>query len=252
MTVPGAGGPATTVIRTVGGAEQPAYQAVPARDLSLSVTVGGQPGYVGGADITVTYTVRNASARPATNVWLGLNLPAPLVPARALDARCDATAFLCRLGPLGPTGQTTVRVVLPARVAVSAVAAGLLTATIGERGTLSRQASAPVLVRQPVLTVSPSMGTPGLVAHARGVGFPPGATVRLAWDSGITAGPRTVRVRADGTFEAAQLVIRKDRLGPRRLGAAPQAGARFGPVVTRQPYVVVPRSQDPPNFAGRG
>ncbi|GAB2945817.1 VWA domain-containing protein [Micromonospora polyrhachis] len=250
VTVPSGGGPATTVIRHVG--YQPVYQTLPVPDLSLTVSVGGQPGYVGGDSMPVTYTVRNTSRQPASNAWLSLALPPALLPAVSMDSRCDAATGLCRLGTLGIGDQQVVNVVLPARAATAQAVTGRLTATVGEGTPTTRFAQAPLLVLAPTLVVEPRIGPPGFVTKAVGTNFPPGATVRLRWDVGITATPNTVVVQPDGTFQVQVLILRKDPLGPRYLGAVRvTGGSRFGPVRTEQPFLVVPRALDPPNFHER-
>nr|MDT0658148.1 hypothetical protein [Micromonospora sp. DSM 115978] len=251
-TVPSAGGPASTVVRTAGGAAQPAFQVVPARDLSLTVAVSGQPGFVGGADVTLTWTARNTSTRPVRNAFLTLDLPAALLPQNGPDGRCGPAGTPCLLGDLGVGDQQVITVRLPARAAVEAVATGRLTG-IGSGGLpVTRFARAPVRVLAPTLTVVPAIGPPGFVTRARGTDFPPGATVRLSWAPGITARPDTVVVNPDGSFVAQVLILRKDVLGPRLLGAERVTGATFGPVTADRPFLVVPRPQAPPNFNGRG
>ncbi|GAB3160832.1 VWA domain-containing protein [Micromonospora sonneratiae] len=249
VTVPPGGGPALTVIRDVG--YQPAYQTIPIPDLSLSVSVSGQPGYVGGENVTVTFTVRNDSKQAARNTWLTLSLPAALLPPVSIDSRCDPATGLCRLGSLGIGDQQVITVVLPARAAISLPVSGRLTATVGNGVPATRFAQAPLSILAPTLVVDPLIGPPGFVTVAVGTNFPPGARVRLTWDFGITATPDTVPVNPDGTFRTQVLILRKDPLGPRRLKAVLVSGTRFGPVTTEQPFLVVPRALDPPNFHGR-
>ncbi|WP_405095168.1 VWA domain-containing protein [Micromonospora sp. NBC_01412] len=248
VVLPGAGGPPTTVVRQVGS--EPAFQRLPSPDLALTVSVGNQPAYLGGDPVPVTFTVRNAGRLPADNVWLDVTPPAPLLPPLSADPRCGAGRQLCLLGTLGPGGQQVVRVVLPARAAIVAAVAGRLTATVREVSA-TRTAQAPVQVIAPQLRVDPAIGPPGFVTAAVGTGFPPGATVRLRWQPGITATPDTVTVDADGSFRTQVLVLRKDELGPRDLTAARVSGGRaFGSVRAAEQFLVVPRGLDPP-FRGR-
>lgn len=251
-TVPATGGPPTTVVRTAGGARQPAYQAIAPRDLSVTVSVGGLPGYVGGTGLPVTYTARNLSSLPVTNAWIGLSLPEALLPVATLDPRCDAETLSCRLGDLPVGGQQAVTVVLAPRVGLVGAAGGRLTATSRTGAAINRFATeAPLQVRAPSVVVSPTIGPPGFVTVAQGVEFPPGTQVRLAWDLGITTTPDTVTVGPDGTFSAQMLVLRKDVIGPRTLRAEFVAGIPFGAVRTTQPFLVVPRPIGPPNFDNR-
>lgn len=250
-TVPATGGPATTVVRTAGGARQPTYQAVAPRDLSLTVSVGGLPGYVGGAGLPVTYTARNLSPLPVTNAWISIAIPAPLLPVATLDPRCDAETASCRLGDLSVGGQQAVTIVVAPRAGLVDEVAGRLTATSRTGRPITRFAEAPIQVRAPAVVVNPAIGPPGFVTVAQGTEFPPGTQVRLAWDFGITTTPDTVTVGPDGTFSTQMLVLRKDAIGPRTLRAEFLAGTPFGTVRTEQPFLVVQRQVGPPNFDNR-
>ena len=252
LTVPAGGGPATVVVHTVGGAAQPAYQVLPERDLAVTGSVAGQPAYVGGEDIVVTFVVRNTSPRAATNVFLSPTLPAELAPPSRADPRCDTAALVCRLGTLGVGDQTTVTIALAARAAVVGAVTGRVTAMVGtDRPPITRQTSMPLVVRQPTLTVTPAIGPPGFVTRAVGTDFPPGAVVRLTWEKGITATPDTVVVGPDGTFRTHKLIMRKDPLGPRMLRAELVSGRRFAAVRSERAFLVVPRHLAPPLFGAR-
>ncbi|MFF3852940.1 VWA domain-containing protein [Micromonospora sp. NPDC002575] len=248
VVVPATGGPAATVIRQVGS--EPTFQRLPAPDLGLTVSVGNQPAYLGGDPIPVTFTVRNAGRLPAANVWLEVTPPTALLPPTSADVRCGTGRRLCVLGDLGPGGQQVVTVVLPARAALTATVTGRLTATVREVSA-TRTAQASVQVIAPRLRVDPAIGPPGFVTAAVGTGFPPGATVRLRWQPGITTTPDTVDVDADGSFRTQVLVLRKDELGPRDLTAGRASGRAFGPVRATESFLVVPRGLDPP-LRGRG
>lgn len=250
-TVPSVGGPATTVVRTVGGARQPTYQAVAPRDLSLTVSVGGLPGYVGGAGLPVTYTVRNLSPLPVTNAWVSLAVPASLLPVATLDPRCDAATAVCRLGDLSVGGQQAFTIVVAPRAGLVDKMAGRLTATSRTGKPITRFAEAPIQIRAPSVVVNPAIGPPGFVTVAQGAEFPPGTQVRLAWDFGITTTPDTVTVGPDGTFSTQMLVLRKDAIGPRTLRAELATGTAFGTVHTTRPFLVVQRPIGPPNFDHR-
>jgi hypothetical protein len=252
LTVSMTGGAPNVLIRTDGGARQPAYQVVTPGDLSLTVSVGGQPGYLGGTDLTVTYTVRNTSTRPLRNTWLSLALPYQLLPATALDPRCEPGTALCRLGDLDVGDQQRVTVRLAPRAALVGTVAGRVTATGDNQVPVTRFGEAAILVRAPTLRVSPEIGPPGFVTLALGTDFPPGARVRLRWVDGITATPDTVTVDPDGSIRAQVLILRKDRLGPRDLTAERVTGPLFGPVRTTRPFLVTPRTLAPPAFSGRG
>ncbi|SCL54400.1 component of the Tol biopolymer transport system [Micromonospora eburnea] len=249
VVLSGGGGPPTTVIREVGS--QPTFQRLPVPDLSLGVSVGGQPGYVGGDPIPVTFTIRNSTRLPADNVWLEVAAPASLLPPHAADPRCAADRRLCLLGTLGPGTQQVITVVLPPQAAVTGTVTGRLAATV--RGVpASRTAQAPVRVLAPRVRLDPAIGPPGFVTAAIGTDFPAGARVRLRWAPGITTTPDTVTVGADGSFRTQVLVLRKDTLGPRDLTVSPVSGRAFGPVRAPEPFLVVPRGIGPPAFGSRG
>ncbi|MEH1013097.1 VWA domain-containing protein [Micromonospora sp. CPCC 206060] len=249
VVLPAAGGTPVTVIRAVGA--EPAFQRLPVPDLSLAVSVGGQPGYIGGDPVPVTFTVRNDTPLPADNVWLEVTAPDPLLPAVSADPRCGTSRRLCLLGTLGPAGQQVVTVVLPARAAVTGTVSGRVTATV-RQVPATRTAQAPVRVLAPTVTLDPAIGPPGFVTTAVGTGFPPGSQVRLRWAPGITTTPDTVTVGADGTFRTPMLILRKDTLGLRELTATRVSGATFAPVRATAPFLVVPRGLAPPVFGGRG
>jgi hypothetical protein len=128
---------------------------------------------------------------------------------------------------------------------VDATAHGALHAVFPGEVPLTVVEQAVVRIIQPVLRVDPGVGPPGFVPIVSGANFPPGITVTLAWQPGISA-PTRVRVAADGTFQAQLLVFHHDRLGPR---AAVASGAGFGPVTA--PFLVVPATQQPRDFVER-
>jgi hypothetical protein len=234
-TVPATGGTPTPVIDTPGGAAQPAVLALPPTGLTLSVTSAPQPGYVGGAAIQVTFTVHNASARAADRVRLAIDVPPELAPRPAPQI----------LGTLPPGGTSTVTVTLPTTQAVTGIAHALVTGVYPQDVPASAQVLTTVVVRQPVLRVDPGIGPPGFVTMASGTDFPPGTTVTLAWNPGISA-PTTVVVAGDGTFQAQVLVFHHDQLGDRRLVAT---GAGFGAVDTG--FLVVAAGLQPRDFVYR-
>jgi hypothetical protein len=93
--------------------------------------------------------------------------------------------------------------------------------------------------------VNPGIGPLGFVTAAQGTDFPPGATVALTWNRGISAA-NSVVVGADGTFQAQVLVFHHDQLGDRRLVAS---GTGFGPVDAG--FLVVIGNPQPPDFIER-
>jgi hypothetical protein len=233
-TVPATGGPSQPIIGEP-EARQPAYRPLPATGLAVTVTAAPQPSYVGGAPVTVTVTVHNAARATATRVWLGLTVPAVLLPGPPPIS----------VGDLAPDAEFTTTVTLPAGQAVVGTATAAASGVYPGGRTDNARAQAPVVVIQPRLLVDPKVGPPGFVALATGTGFPPGATVTLTWNPGISA--RTeVRVGPDGTFRQQMLVFHHDQLGPRRLTAT---GAGFGPV--DDGFTVVPATLEPDDFVQR-
>jgi len=246
-TVPAAGGTTTMVIDGPRHDGEPAFRILPTADLTLTVAVDPQPGYVGGDDLVVTFAVRNNSDRAMPAVTLTPRLPTRLPLA---GAACPAGG--CALGELAAGAEVTREFRLRPAVAVRSTASGTAVAAVGDGQTLTATASTPVEVIQPVLTISPVLGPPGFVAIASGANFPDAARVRLTWSAGITFRNNVVEVQPDGTFTWQALVFRKDVLGPRQLVAewVPGSGPRFGPVSVG--FLVVPRPLDPPEFEGRG
>ncbi|GAA2978146.1 hypothetical protein [Actinokineospora diospyrosa] len=215
---------------------------VPRGALSVGLTVEPSPGYVGGAPVTVTYTVRNGGPVPMPGVRLTAPVPSGL--AAGTPAGCPTP---CALGTLAPGQVVLVQAAYLATAAVDVPITATVTTTGPDTDPNDNTAADRVVVRQPVLRVDPTAGPQGAVTNAYGTDFPPDATVRLSWDVGISETPGTVRVRQDGTFTSQVLVFHKDALGPRVLAADPSAGAPFGRVVAGG-YVVITRSLKPVVF----
>ncbi|QFZ22271.1 DUF11 domain-containing protein [Saccharothrix syringae] len=210
--------------------------------LSMAVAVLPAEAFVGGDDLVLSFRVRNGAPRPMTDVRVVTSLPPALLPV----AGCTT----CPLGTLEPGQEAEVRVALPARAAVDTTAGGSVLGTGPDSDPADNTATTRVLVRQPELVVDPRTGPTGFVPHATGRGFPPGATVRLAWTAGLSPTPGEFAVRPDGTFDAQFLVFHNDLIGQRRLEATAVLGPRFGPVRSGD-FLVVPRTLQPPDFASR-
>jgi hypothetical protein len=243
-TVPVAGGAPTVLIETPGGAQQPAVLPMSVRKpppggstagLTLGVAATPQPAYVGGPDIQVTFTAHNPAKYPAYRVRLDVEVPAELSGPPAPKP----------LGTLAGGATMTVTVALPAKVAVTSLVRGLLTGVYAEAVPSNARAQAPIIVRQPVLRVTPAVGPPGFVPAATGTDFPPATTVTLTWNRGISS-PVRASVAADGTFKAQVLVFHHDQLGDRRLVAN---GLGFGPVDAA--FLVTAANQEPRDFVER-
>ncbi|ACU39197.1 WD40 domain protein beta Propeller [Actinosynnema mirum DSM 43827] len=225
----------------------------PANPGSLSLAVAAVPpdSYVGGQDVVLSYRMRNGSPEPMTDVRLVTALPPELGAPTSAGPGCTADGEECALGTLHPGQLAEVRLTLPARAATRGPAGGSVFTTGPDSDVVDNTAAVEVSVRQPRLTVDPPIGPPGFVARVVGVDFPPGAEVRLAWSAGVTQEPATARVGGDGGVDAQLLVFPRDRLGPRDVLAAPLTGPRFGQVASN-PFLVVPRTVQPPDFVFRG
>ncbi|MEU1785511.1 VWA domain-containing protein [Streptomyces sparsogenes] len=214
-------------------------------DIAVTATADPSPRYAGrrtGARFTLT----NAGPRTARNIVLTTTWPRVADSGkRTLSAPSGCTrAAPCSLAPgerLTVTQSAVYRSSVRGDIRVS------VTGSPRDPRRADNTDTARVRVLRPSLTVTPKVARPGDVAVARGKDFPPGATVALTWKPGITAARSTVRVAGDGTFEAQVLVLRKDRLGPRKLRATVRGMERL-----EKPVLIVRRSLQPPDFAGRG
>jgi hypothetical protein len=204
---------------------------LPSADLRvLSVQPAPSPGFTGGP-VTVTTTVSNAGPDAAHDVVLAVALPPG---AQPLDPQSGCTTIAPCTIPAGTRRTVTIRVSYPSATAgtIRAAASGLP----ADLFPANNSATARLSVIAPQLTITPTVGRPGLVVQARGVGFPPRSTVQLTWQPGITAAHVPVVVGADGTFASQVLILRKDQRGPRVLRAT---GPGYAPV--EMPFLVTQR-----------
>jgi uncharacterized protein DUF11 len=222
----------------------------PTGSLSLSV-VRPQVGFVGGAAIPVTYTIRNNGTVPMTDVRLATAFPAALsrlTPGSATQAppgaSCQANRT-CAFGTLQPGQQKTVTFAVRPTAAADGTITATLTTTGKDATAADNKATARVVIKQPTLTVDPSAGPTGLVVHAVGRDFPAGARIRLAWSIGLSQLPGEVVVGRDGTVDAQMLIFNHDQEGARELVATTVAGARFAPVKSST-FLVSARPLEPP------
>lgn len=235
---------------------------VHAGDLAVEVTATPAEVLVG-ERIDATVTVRNlgTAAVPAA---VRLSLPAIACEA-PLATSCVAVTRDVTLGLLPPGAAVVLEVTLVAVAAGTATVGGRVLPATFDLTATNDVAAASVLVRspatppvtvpdppvptlRPTLRPTPPIGPPGFVTSIRGQGFPPGATVRLAWSRGLTLNSRPVTVRADGTFAVPMLLAQRDgQLGP-RLVIATTAG--LAPVRSST-FLLVPGTLDPPDFVVR-
>jgi hypothetical protein len=91
---------------------------------------------------------------------------------------------------------------------------------------------------EPTLTVEPLSGPAGYATLVTGTDFPPGSTVTLSWDRGITSGtPIEATADTNGAFTMSVFILPHDFPGPRILGAGTPADPAAYPDVTAQ-YLV--------------
>ena len=92
----------------------------------------------------------------------------------------------------------------------------------------------------------PLAGPAGTTTLVTGTDFPPGTTVTLTWDRGITAAtPVEVTADATGAFEVSIFLLPHDIPGPRVLTAGTPGGSAAFPGVTAD-YLVVEGTGQPP------
>ncbi|MEU1489109.1 VWA domain-containing protein [Streptomyces sp. NPDC005776] len=190
-------------------------------------------------------TVTNAGPDTARDVVIGTSWPAPSSSKdRSLQplTRCTA-AKPCTIPP---GGRIEVTQTATYRAAITGDVHATARGTVPDRSTADNQDRDRLRVLKPSLTVTPQVAKPGQPVLARGKDYPPGETVTLTWNVGLTADRSGVRVGRDGTFEVQMLVLRKDTLGPRVL----RAGIRGLPRL-QKPVLVVQRNLQPPDFKGR-
>ncbi|WP_326766741.1 HYR domain-containing protein [Streptomyces sp. NBC_01591] len=216
----------------------------PSADVAMKVDVSPDRTYTG-RPARARFTITNAGPDPATGVVIGSTWPKPSEGKdRSLPAlpRCTA-AKPCTI-PAG--GRIEVTQTATYRAAITGDVRATVRGTLPDRRKANNQDTDRLRVLKPSLTVTPQVAKPGQPVLARGKDYPPGATVRFTWNTGITPGGATATVGRDGTFEVQVLVLRKDKLGPRELRADSRDLARL-----KKPVLVVQRNLQPPDFAGR-
>ncbi|MFD5188414.1 VWA domain-containing protein [Streptomyces sp. NPDC058357] len=216
----------------------------PSADVAMKVDVSPDRTYTG-RPARARFTVTNAGPDPATGVVIGSTWPKPSQGKdRSLPALTRCTAAKPCTIPAG--GRIEVTQTATYRAAVTGDVRATVRGTLPDRREANNQDTDRLRVLKPSLTVTPQVAKPGQPVLARGKDYPPGATVRFTWNTGITPGGATATVGRDGTFEVQVLVLRKDKLGPRELRADSRDLDRL-----RKPVLVVQRNLQPPDFAGR-
>ncbi|MGW6933256.1 VWA domain-containing protein [Lentzea sp. NPDC054927] len=204
--------------------------------LSLALSAGPRPAFVGGDDVSVTFKLLNSSGSTLT------------------DVRVVASAFGCQpdcpVGTLGPDGQAEVKFTIPATQAVDRELVGVVIATGPDENSLDNVASTQIVIKQPTLTADQQAGPLGGVVSLQGKDFPPGAKIRLGWTIGISETPGEITT-ADGTFTTQMLVFHNDTEGVRQAQAITVEGTRFGEVKSGD-FLALPNTSQPSNFVERG
>ncbi|WP_371930632.1 HYR domain-containing protein [Streptomyces poriferorum] len=191
------------------------------------------------------FTVTNAGPDTARGVVIGASWPAPEAGKdRSLQTLTRCTAAKPCTIPAG--GRIEVTQTATYRTAITGDVRATVRGTVPDRSTANNRDTDRLRVLKPSLTVTPQVARPGQPVLARGKDYPPGESVNLTWNLGITADRSGVRVGRDGTFEVQMLVLRKDTLGPRVLRAAIRRLPRL-----EKPVLVVQRNLQPPDFKGR-
>ena len=103
---------------------------------------------------------------------------------------------------------------------------------------------------EPTMVIAPLSGPAGTTTLVTGTDFPPGATVTLTWDRGLTAAT-PVQVTADqaGAFQVSIYLLPHDIPGPRVLTAGTPADPAAFPGVTAD-YLVVEGTGQPGGVSG--
>ncbi|MFF0223530.1 HYR domain-containing protein [Streptomyces sp. NPDC004629] len=216
-------------------------------DIAVRAFVSPATAYTGlttRADLVLT----NAGPRTARNVVLTTAWPEG---NGAGDRTLSSLSNCTRARPctIAPGSRVTVAQTAVYDTALRGEVHASVTGSPRDPRRADNTATAPLRVLEPRLTVTPAVARPGDVVLARGEDFPPGRTVALTWSRGITAAQSPVRVGRDGTFEAQVPVLRKDQLGPRVLRARVPALDRLHR--PKEDVLIVRRSLQPPDFAGR-
>ncbi|WP_217552819.1 DUF11 domain-containing protein [Streptomyces sp. GbtcB6] len=199
----------------------------PATAPALRITAAPAPAYVGGP-VTLTYTVTNPAAQPATGVTLRPVIPKGLQ-ATHWPFGCDP-ADGCSLGDLSPGASVAVQlIVTPTSAGTFHLAGSVTAAAMPDPAPKSSRARQTLRVLQPAVIAAPAVGPPGFVTSVRGRDFPPGVPVKLVWKPGLTAASAPVVPARNGSFTAQLLIMPGDETGARTITAS---GTGYTPVST--------------------
>jgi Tol biopolymer transport system component len=231
---------------------QPPAPRARTADLGVTIHLSRPVGFVGGA-LSATVKIVNHGPLVATAATLTVTVPAALHPSAA--PACLAGGTPCAVGTLAPGAQQSFVIALdPAPVGnpahgYSRTLTATIASTVPDPVPANNSRSVVLPVKQPAIRLLPAIGPPGFVTLAFGEDFPAGDHVLLRWSDGITAFDGPYIVAADGTLRVQVLIVRRDLLGARDIVASSPAHL-FSKV--KGTMLVVPRTESPPRFLGRG
>jgi Tol biopolymer transport system component len=222
-------------------------------DLVVRIRLDEKVGYVGGERVAEV-VVRNAGTDPVRDVTLAATWPElvepevpPPLPSTTPD--CLVAGDTCDLGTIGPGGKRRFQVLLGTPTEGTDELSVSVTTSVEETSDENNEDTVELEVLQPTLEVLPGVGRPGQVVLAYGENMPPGSEIELEWGVGITVARGPYAVADDGRVRVPLLVVRRDLLGARVLTATSTEDL-FDPVDGG--LLVVLRTLNPPQFAGRG
>lgn len=216
----------------------PAYVAVD--DDGDPILDGGNPA---GDGHEVTITARNDGPDPST-VTLSVSVPAAAGPP---GDPCLTVAG-CTLGVIAPSADVVTTIQLDPELPYVGTATAEVTGSETDPDLTNNTDTVGLEALAPRLLLLPDLGPPGFVTLAVGQDFPPAADVDLDWDPGLEASTNERTVQANGTFSLQVVVLHRDRLGERGI----RASTDDLPFDVTTDFLVVPRTQAPPEFEGRG
>ncbi len=242
---------ATLLVTWRGG---PAPLSVPLRGTGVKVPVAGfdvtpDPVDFGTRPVTqdspqATVTVTNPGDGPLTVTGVAVVGGGPTT----FPDDYRITGNTCAAGPVPPGGTCRVTLVQrPLGIGARPAALSFDLAGIGTRLVPLNGAGT-----QPTLKANPPLAPAGRVSQVTGTAFPPGQRVTLTLDGMPTT--TTVVAGPDGGFVTPLLVLPHTYAGPRQLHATVTVSAGLPTPVTvalSVPFLVVPGTLQPPDFATR-
>ena len=251
QTVSGEAGATTPDPDTTNNVAAISIEVIPVADITVEITADPTLTYVGTDDEgdpstdghELTITTRNEGPGTST-VTLTVSVPDEAGPPRNPCLRARG----CSLGDMAPDSDVVTTIQLSPEVAYTGTAVVEVTSSVRDLDPSSNSDSVDLEALEPRILLLPPLGTPGSVTFAVGRDFPPDTDLTHAWDRGLNAHERPVRTDENGRFSVPVMVLHRDRLGERDIRAVTDAL----PFDVRVDFLVVPRTQAPPEFVGRG